>query len=115
MPNLQKAKSFWLNSIPGLILIGIISGVLISIPLMPRPHIAVISISGAILEQSTADEILTELRSARDNNSIKAVVLVIDSPGGSASAIEPIYLDILELRQHKPVVTYIGQRGASGG
>lgn len=115
MLNLQKAKKFWLNSTPGLLLMGLIIGALVSIPLMPQPDIAVISISGAILEQATADEILTELRSSRDNASIEAVVLIIDSPGGSASAIEPIYLEVLELRRHKPVVSYIGQSGASGG
>ena len=105
----------WFTSIPFFILLGLLLGGLVSIPVMPRPDIAVITISGPILEQTAADDILAELRSVRDDGSIKAVVLQIDSPGGSASAIEPIYLDILQLRQHKPVVAYIGARGASGG
>ena len=105
----------WFTSIHFFILLGLLLGGLVSIPVVPRPDIAVITISGPILTQTAADDILAELRSARDDSSIKAIVLQIDSPGGSASAIEPIYLDILQLRQHKPVVAYIGARGASGG
>ncbi len=105
----------WFTSIPFFILLGLLLGGLVSIPVVPRPGIAVITISGPILEQTAADDILAELRSVRDDSSVKAVVLQIDSPGGSASAIEPIYLDILQLRQRKPVVAYIGARGASGG
>ena len=55
------------------------------------------------------------LRYAREEGSIKAVVLRIDSPGGGASATEQIYLDVLRLRQQKPVVASIGKVGASGG
>lgn len=105
----------WFTSIPFFILLGLLLGGLVSISVVPRPDIAVITISGPILTQTAADDILAELRSARDDSSIKAIVLQIDSPGGSASTIEPIYLDILQLRQHKPVVAYIGARGASGG
>jgi len=55
------------------------------------------------------------LQHARDSNNIKGIVLRIDSPGGGASAIEQIYLDVLRLRQQKPVVTSIGTMAASGG
>ncbi len=55
------------------------------------------------------------LRYASANRNIKAVVLQIDCPGGYASAIEQIYLDVLRLRQQKPVVASIGAVGASGG
>ena len=55
------------------------------------------------------------LRYARDDGNIKAVVLLIDSPGGEVSVIEQIYLDMLRLRQQKPIVASIGAIGASGG
>jgi len=115
MPRLESAKRFWLNSIPGLVLIGLILGGLISIPVVHKPKIATITISGEILEQAYTDDILDMLSYARDDDNIKAVVLLIDSPGGYVSAIEPIYLDVLRLRQQKPVVASIGMVGASGG
>lgn len=115
MPRLESAKRFWLNSIPGLLLIGLILGGLISIPVVHKPNIATIKISGTILEQTYVDDILDELSYARDDDAIRGVVLQIDSPGGAVSLIEQIYLDVLRLRQHKPVVASIGARGASGG
>ncbi len=55
------------------------------------------------------------IRYVRDDSSIKAVVLQIDSPGGSAGVVEQIYLDLLRLRQCKPVVASVGASAASGG
>ena len=118
MPALQSAISSvrrWFSSIPFFILLGLILGGLISIAVIPKPNVATIEISGLILDQAYTDDVLDMLRYARDDDSIKAVVLKIDSPGGSASPIEAIYLDMLRLRQQKPVVASIGTAGASGG
>ena len=118
MSRLESVKRLlrrWLWSIPFLVLLSLVLGVLISIPLIPEPNIAIITISGSISTQAYTDDILDMLRYARGNDSIKAVVLQIDSPGGRASVIEQIYLDVLRLRRQKPVVASIGRRGASGG
>lgn len=118
MPRLESAKRLvrrWFTSIPFFVVLGLVLGVLISVPVIPKPNIATIAISGAILDQAYTDDILDMLRYARDDDSIKAVVLLIDSPGGGASATEQIYLDVLRLRQKKPVVASIGTVGASGG
>ncbi|MFK7874132.1 MAG: signal peptide peptidase SppA [Oligoflexales bacterium] len=56
-----------------------------------------------------------ELDWARNDESIKAVVLRIDSPGGSAIASELIWKSIEELNQIKPVVISMGGVAASGG
>ena len=111
MPRLESAKRLmrrWFTSIPFFIVLGLILGAAIAIPLMPKPSVATITISGEIYDQAYTDDILDMLRYARDNSQIKAVVLRIDSAGGEASAIEQIYLDILQLRQQKPVVASIG-------
>ena len=105
----------WLTSIPLLALLGLLLGALISVPVIPRPSIGTIIISGSIVRQSYTDDILHMLSYARDESSIKAVVIKVDSPGGGASVTEQIYLDILRLRQQKPVVTSIGASAASGG
>lgn len=118
MPKLESARRFmcrWLGSISVLALLGLIVGGLISIPVVPKPSIATITISGVVLEQAQVSDVLDLLRYARGEKSIKGVVLQIDSPGGQASSVEQIYLDVLRLRQQKPVVTSIGAMGASGG
>ncbi len=118
MPRLESAKRLmchWFASIPFFIVLGLGLGALISIPVIPKPNIATITISGTILDQAYTDDILDMLRYAGDDDSIKGVVLRIDSPGGLASAAEQIYLDVLRLRQQKPVVTSIGMTAASGG
>ena len=74
-----------------------------------------VTISGPIVEQAYVDDILEMLRYARDNDDIKGVVLQTDSPGGYASPIEQIYLDVLRLGSRKPVVASVGSQGASGG
>ena len=56
------------------------------------------------------------LRRARDDDDVKAVVLRIDSPGGSVLAAEQIYREVLALRKAgKPVVASMGDLAASGG
>ncbi len=118
MPRLESAKRLlrrWFTSLPFFIVLGLILGVAIAFPIIPKPHIAIITISGAILDQAYVDEILDVLGDVRDDDSIRAVVLQIDSPGGGVSIIEQIYLDVLRLRGQKPVVVSIGTMGASGG
>ena len=105
----------WFTSIPFFVLLGLILGVAIAIPLIPKPNIAIITVSGAIMGQAHADNMLEVLSDIRGDDNIKAVVLQIDSPGGEACVIEQIYLDLLRLRGQKPVVACIGARGASGG
>ncbi len=54
------------------------------------------------------------LKYAKENKSIRAVVLEIDSPGGSAFACEEIYMEAIKLRREKPVVACIDGGGLSG-
>jgi protease IV len=68
--------------------------------------------SGTVGGESTS----ALLRQARDDNGIKAVVLRIDSPGGSVLASEQIYREVVGLRAAgKPVVVSMGAVAASGG
>lgn len=118
MPRLESAKRLmrrWFTSIPFFIVLALGLGVLISVLAIPKPNIATITISGEIVDQAYTDDILDMLKDAGNDDSIKAVVLQIDSPGGFVSTIEQIYLDVLRLRQQKPVVASIGMIGISGG
>jgi protease-4 len=55
------------------------------------------------------------LKSVRESSRIKAVVLRIDSPGGSALASELIWREVELTREKKPVVVSMGDVAASGG
>ena len=118
MSRLESVKRLlrrWLWSILFFAVLGLVLGALISIPLIPKPNIAIITISVPYLDQAYTDDILDMLRYARGDDSIKAIVLRIDTPGGGASATEQVYLDVLRMRGQKPIVASIGARGASGG
>ena len=84
MPRLESTKRLlrrWFISIPFFVLLSLILGLAIAIPVIPKPSIAILTISGLVIEQAYADEILDVLGDVRDDDSIKAVVLQIDSPG----------------------------------
>lgn len=67
------------------------------------------------LESIGSDRFTTELRRLREDENIKAIVLRINSPGGSATASEIILREILLAREEKPVVVSMGNVAASGG
>jgi protease-4 len=56
-----------------------------------------------------------QLRAAAENHRLAAVVLHVDSPGGSALASDLIWREVLHLGRFKPIVVYMGNQAASGG
>jgi protease IV len=56
-----------------------------------------------------------ELRKLRQDDNVKAVVLRVNSPGGSASASEVIQREIRLIKKVKPIVVSMGTYAASGG
>ncbi len=62
------------------------------------------------------DDLSRRLRAARLDKKVKAVVLRVDSPGGSATASDAIRHEVLALREAgKPIVVSMGSLAASGG
>lgn len=115
LADIGKMLARVLYSIPFFILYGVVIGFLIGIPAVPRPQVAIIPVSGVIIEQSFTENVLDMLATARQDSSIKAVVLEIDSPGGYVVTTESIYLEVIRLRQLKPVVVAVKTIAASGG
>lgn len=72
-----------------------------------RNVIGIIDVEGAILSSEDANICLEAINQAITNNTVKAVVLRVNSPGGYADLVEQIYLDLLELRRVKPVVASV--------
>lgn len=63
----------------------------------------------------TTKETITDLQKLRKDKEVKAVVIRVNSPGGSAFASEQIWHEIQLLRAEKPVVISMGAMAASGG
>src|SRR5690606_3795398 len=89
-----------------------------------RDHVAVVAAVGAITMNSsegfgsdgiTAGAMLKTLRRLKKDKSVKAVVLRLDSPGGSPLASDLIWHEIMALRKEKPVIASVGSMAASGG
>ncbi|HUG54237.1 MAG TPA: signal peptide peptidase SppA [Vicinamibacteria bacterium] len=55
------------------------------------------------------------LRDARRNSDVKAIVLRVDSPGGSGTASDVIWREVVLARKEKPVIVSMGDMAASGG
>lgn len=87
------------------------------------PNIAVITAAGTIVDGEApvgraagGDTVAAQLRKARLDDNVKAVVLRVDSPGGSSFASEIIRSEVLAIKAAgKPIVTSMGSLAASGG
>jgi ClpP class serine protease len=71
---------------------------------LKRGSVGVISVEGVIEKADQTKVMLNAIQEAANDDAIDAVVLEIDSPGGSAYLIEQVYLDLLELKKTKPLV-----------
>jgi protease-4 len=91
------------------------------------PQIAVIHVEGTIAEgKSTTDPIfrsrvagaetiVAAIRQARFNPAVRAIVLRVNSPGGSGTASDRIWRELEETKAVKPVIASFGNLAASGG
>ena len=83
--------------------------------------IAVYYAFGEIDSSTSTDEginsqkVIKELRELREDSSVNAVVLRVNSPGGSAYGSEQIWREVMLLKAAKPVVVSMGDYAASGG
>lgn len=83
--------------------------------------IAVIFMEGEIVDGNGAngeiggDKFVSQLRKARLDSTVKAVVLRVNSPGGSALASDLMWAEIEAVKVKKPVICSMGDVAASGG
>ncbi len=94
-----------------------------------QDQIAVIDLSGVIVESGSATSPFTQeqmitpagvtsiFETLQDNSNLKAIVLKINSPGGSVTASEEVYQLILTYRNklNVPIIASFGETAASGG
>ena len=98
-----------------------------SVGLGGTERIAIVYASGPIMSGSStdggafgspvvgSDTVAKALMDARDDKTIKAVVLRVDSPGGTSYASDIIWHAVESVKQKKPVVVSMGDVAASGG
>ncbi|AOP34057.1 serine protease [Leptospira tipperaryensis] len=91
-----------------------------------EPIVAVLPLKGSIhhdtlgkgdgkTEGISYHSVKNALKELRDENAVKAVILEVDSPGGSAFVSELLYQEILKLSKKKLVYAYVQNVSASGG
>jgi protease IV len=114
--HLAKRVSFW-RVISVILAIGLVAGLGLfagggSIATEhSKPHIARVSIAGLITGDNAT---LALLESVQKSASVQGVILSIESPGGTVSGSEELYLSIRRLAAVKPTVAVVGNTAASG-
>lgn len=97
------------------------SGVNINGDVMSHDEVAVIYATGDIVDvgdantQIVGNDLAATIRSVRQDDAVKAIVLRVNSPGGSALASEVVRHEVEMARAAKPLVVSMGDYAASGG
>ncbi|MGH2619015.1 MAG: S49 family peptidase [Anaerolineales bacterium] len=104
----QAGPRFWLAWVLVPVLVGLGLAALV-----PRPIVGLIYLQDAIFSFTSRD-MIAQIHYARDHSEVRAVVLVLDSPGGTVVDTEAVYLELAKLRERKPVVTMAQGVAASG-
>ncbi len=113
---LKKLLTSWYVIAPAMAGLGVAAGLLIFLYAVPgTPKIGVIDVPFTVITEESAYIISQYLNHARRDDSIKAVVIRLSSPGGGAASSERLYVETRQLRQEKPVVLVINGMAASGG
>jgi protease-4 len=82
--------------------------------LFPPGHVAILRLYGPIADGARTADWIELVRRLRESKRVPAVVLDVDSPGGSATASDGMFLALERLAAKKPLVAAIRGTGASG-
>lgn len=107
-------------------LFELVSGVSTTERTSRTPKIAIIYGTGAIMSGESGSSLLggsvmgshtivRALKKAADDETVKAIVFRVNSPGGSAMASDLIWRQVRQVRKQKPVIASMGDTAASGG
>ena len=109
---------YGLAFIGGLVIFFVLLGFILSFILVikekdfGKPKIGVIEIKGLIVN---AEDYLLSIRELERRKDVKAIVVRIDSPGGSAGAAQEIFKELKRAKKIKPVIISMGDIATSGG
>ena len=112
----MRALTSWYVLAPSAIILGLVIGGAVLINTVPTKHnIGIIEIPFTVITDNSTYVISEYLNYAREDDSIKAVVIGLSTPGGGAASSERLYLETRKLREEKPVVLVMNGMVASGG
>jgi len=110
---LKRSLTLW--RVVGIVaVVGVIVALAARFDVLPNgksdPYVALLDVNGLILEDLERNEVLEQLI---DDDKAKALIIRIDSPGGTFVGGESLYFAIRALAKGKPVVAVIGNLGTS--
>jgi protease-4 len=116
----MKSRTLWTGCLVTLVVVLFfvgLSGVVLTLLgkgsiFGPRERVGVVEIKGVITDSR---RIIKELDRYRDDRSIKAIVLRINSPGGAVGPAQEILREVEKVRAKKKIVASLGTVAASGG
>ena len=113
---LKRFLTSWYIVAPVMIGLGIAVGNLVFFyASVGKPKIGVIDIPFTVITEDSARLITEFTNYARRDDSIKAVVIKLSTPGGAAASSERLYIETRKLREEKPVVLVMNGLVTSGG
>ncbi len=108
---LKRQISVW-RALAVVALVGVIAAGLGRAQLFGDRHVARLSIDGIITDDP--DRTRAIVKAAQDSD-VRALIVRIDSPGGTVVGGEALFRELRAFAQHKPVVAVMGELAASGG
>jgi protease-4 len=111
---LKRSRSLWrFGALAGLILVVLIGSASLGIAKFGLgAHVAKLRISGIIFDDG---DVIKAIDGIAKDDSAKAVMVMVDSPGGTVTGSEAIYAALRRVAAKKPVIAVQGSLAASGG
>ncbi len=107
---MKKSVRFWRGTAIGIFIIFMIGMIAIKGNFPAQDYIARLNVTDMIMVDSLRDKAIAKVK---DNDKVKAVIVNIDSPGGTAVGGEALYYSLLELKEKKPVVVTMNNMATS--
>jgi len=112
---LKRRLALWrtLAIVAAVALVGVAVGRFANVPgIGGKPYVSRLEVGGLILDDPRRR---AALREVADDDNAKALIVRIDSPGGTVVGGEALYKALREVAEKKPVVAVMGQLGTSAG
>lgn len=106
----QRRRAWWWRLVAILLVIGVGVGAFLGSASYPSDHIARVRIDGVIQSDPKRDALFAKLAESDD---VKAVIVHLDSPGGTTVGGEALFQSMRRIAERKPVVSVMGQVAAS--
>lgn len=108
----RKRANRWRFLFIALLIVAVIMAIRFSGPVSFGPHIARFEVNGFIASDPVRDMMLRDIA---EDDTAKALIVAIDSPGGTIVGSEDLYTALRDVAEKKPVVAVMGSLAASGG